>query len=208
MEQEVKWPRNPDGTFGCGPRPERPRNSNGTFGPGQPAPAPHVRRRKGSSNRLPREIREALVEGPARVGSDGRGTGGLAGFCEQAAREAAERKDRAAYLPVLSKLAPPAKDEEVADSGGRLELKIFAVPRGCQVDPRSGMITYADGTVAEAPPFQPYEAKPALDETEPGATAPVVAVEPMTEPVAEDDKLAILDFHRRKRTGDDGPPAA
>jgi hypothetical protein len=32
------------------------------------------------------------------------GTGDLLGYCEQAARELAEKKDRAAYLPTLSKM--------------------------------------------------------------------------------------------------------
>jgi hypothetical protein len=41
-------------------------------------------------------------------------------------------------------------------------INIFAIPRGAQVDPQTGLITYPDGTVGEAPPFEPYRPTPEL----------------------------------------------
>ena len=78
-------------------------------------------RKKGSKNRTQSDIRQALVDGPARVGSDGLGAGDLAGFCEQAARELAERQDRAAYLATLSKLLPTPKADRAGGVGSSID---------------------------------------------------------------------------------------
>jgi hypothetical protein len=85
-----------------------------------------------------------------------------------------------------------------------LSVTIVAVPRGCQYNSATGMIVYPDGTEADPPPFTPFTPTPELEP----APEPVVAADPVSEPVVEDAKLAILDLHRRKRGDDGAPPAA
>jgi hypothetical protein len=66
-------------------------------------------------------LRDALLEGPARVGVDG--TGGLVGYCEKTARE-----NPAAYLSVLGKLVPPVKDGNPVSPENYLPLIVNVQP--------------------------------------------------------------------------------
>ena len=63
------------------PKPEaRPRSATGQFLKGQPSPE-GVRRKAGSLNKITSDIKQGVIAGLARHGSNGRGEGGFAGFC-------------------------------------------------------------------------------------------------------------------------------
>jgi hypothetical protein len=64
MEQETDKLRNPDGTFQ----------------PGHPAPPAHIRRQKGTPNKITRDIKNGIVEAAVKLGSDGKGKDGLVGY--------------------------------------------------------------------------------------------------------------------------------
>ena len=60
---------------------------------------------------------------------------------------------------------------------GPLEVRVYAVPRGATIDPKTGLITSpADGSPIEAGPFTPFKPTPSLPELLP-APEPVPAVE-------------------------------
>ena len=112
-----------------------------------------------------------------------------------------------ALLAALVKQLPPAKDEPpAADSCAPLSVTVLAIPHGAQID-ASGRIVWPDGS--EVPPeqtaFVPFAPTPALDATEP---APEPVVEPVSVSVVEDDKVALLDLHRRRRDDEPGSGAA
>jgi hypothetical protein len=93
---------------------------------------------------------------------------------------------------------------DASDTGGssRLELTIVAVPRGGQYDPKTGKIVYADGTVAEPPPFQPFEPTPDL-EPMPGEPTPVAQ---LAGPVDHGRPTLVID--NELDPTDDAPPGA
>jgi hypothetical protein len=154
-------------------------------------------RQKGTKNRTTLDIRQALIEGPARVGSDGEGTGGLLGYCQKAALELAKKGDRAGYLSTLSKLVPPGTADDTAGAGYIGVVNVISVPRGCQYDSKSGKIIHADGTVTDPPPFEPFSPTPSVDEQPaPSEPAPVVVLERPRGP------MLVIDNE------DDEPPGA
>jgi hypothetical protein len=125
------------------------------------------------------------------------------------------RKDemaRAAAPFVHPKLNAVATVDASANSCPPLEIQIFAVPRGAQID-ASGRIVWPDGTPATAAEtaFTPFAATPdllpALPSPEP---APADEPLPVFEPEAEDDdKVERLDSWRdRKRDDEPGSGAA
>jgi hypothetical protein len=79
-------------------------------------------------------------------------------------------------------------------------VQIFAVPRGGSLDVTAGTIT-VDGSPLEATTIEPFQPTPSLLDALPAPTEPepqlerleVIEVEP-------DDKLAVLDAWRRKKT--------
>jgi hypothetical protein len=79
---------------------------------------------------------------------------------------------------------------------------IVCVPNGGQYDPKTGKISYADGTVADPPPFTPYTPTPELT----ALPAPAELVEPLLvhELDEADDKVEVLNAWRRRSGGDDG----
>jgi hypothetical protein len=122
------------------------------------------------------------------------------------------RKDRLAevclpYLhPRLNAVA--SVDASPANSCPPLEIKILAVPRGCQVD-KNGVIHHPDGTPASAAEtkFTPFTPTPDLLPVLP-APEPTPA-EPLPVLVDEgDDKVAILHPHRRRQDDEPGSGAA
>ena len=87
------------------------------------------------------------------------------------------------------------------------EIKIYALPRGCQVV--DGRIVHPDGSEAspEETAFTPFKATPdllpALPSSEPASAEPLPVLE------AEDDpKIELLDAHRRRRDDDETSGAA
>lgn len=63
---------------------------------------PHLTGRpKGTPNRRTKAITDAIIEGASRVGSDGNGEGGLAGYFERIAR-----KHPRAFMPIIARLIP------------------------------------------------------------------------------------------------------
>ena len=113
-------------------QPKRPPNPDGTFAKGGPGPPAHVRRRKGSRNRLPADIKACITEAAARIGSDGFGRDGVTGFLEAAGRE---------YAPTLVagllRLVPPPKGGDGANgsSGGIVTVNICPVRSGTYLAP-------------------------------------------------------------------------
>jgi hypothetical protein len=86
-------------------------------------------RPKGAVAKTPAFIRQAMIEGPARVGSDGKGTGDFEGYCEQAAREAANRNDRASYLKLVSPLVGRSKEDgEGNDISTIINVNVNSIP--------------------------------------------------------------------------------
>jgi hypothetical protein len=87
------------------------------------------------------------------------------------------------------------------------EIKIYAVPRGCQIV--DGVIVHPDGSEAtdEETKFEPFKATPdllpALPSPEPASAEPLEVLEPV-----DDDKIAVLNAHRRRRDDDETSGAA
>jgi hypothetical protein len=123
---------------------------------------------------------------------------------EQHRRDEAARNAAPFVHPKLNALAV---NDLTGDSGGTLELKIYSVPRGCQVG-ADGVIRHADGTPATAAEtaFEPFVPTPALALTDQSA-APVEPPGPVTIDLETEPAVTRLDRWRdRKR--DDGPGAA
>ena len=174
----------------------RPTNS-GQFQKGHPK---YGGRRKGVPNKFGADVRSWLLAAAEELGADGKGKGGGKGFVKSVGLSKAE-----ALLAALVKQLPAAKDDRpVKSAGGTVEVRILAVPRGCQVD-ASGRLIWPDGSEAtpEQTALEMFQPTPWPNEAEP---APVAAAEP--EPVVvEDDKVAVLNAHRRRRDDDETPAA-
>jgi hypothetical protein len=97
-----------------------------------------------------------------------------------------------------------------ANSCPPLEVRIISVPRGGQYNSKTDKIEYADGTEADPPPFVPFAPTPDYPPEPKAEPAPAPAEPlPVFEPEAEDDdKIELLDAHRRRRDDDETSGAA
>jgi hypothetical protein len=141
---------------------------------------PGAGRPKGSPNRRNRQ----LVQAQAEVAAIAKETGVTPlEHLLQVMRDPATtptRKDAAAACaaPYLHpRLAMTATLDASAEPCPPLKLTIVAVPRGGQYDAKTGKISYADGTVADPPPFEPFRPTPSL-EPMPDEPMPVAQIEP------------------------------
>jgi hypothetical protein len=121
------------------------------------------------------------------------------------------RKDemaRAAAPFVHPKLNAVATVDASANSCPPLEIKIFSVPRGCQIV--DGVIVHPDGVPATAAEtaFRPYEPTPALpmltDQSVGPASFELIAEQPGVEVEVEPPSVTRLDRWPAKR--DEPPP--
>ena len=85
---------------------------------------PTCRRAKGTRNKITRDLREAGIEGAARIGSDGKGKDGLTGWMQMCARK--YPKD---YLAFLGKLLPLTIKADVGLGVGVVAINVVQVPR-------------------------------------------------------------------------------
>jgi hypothetical protein len=165
------------------PRENPPRLANGRFPKGY---VPPVRRRKGSKNKIPKSVKEAINRAAMEVGG-----GDLTEFFAQLGR----MKLEALAAHVVHANVPKATTEESAASAGCINtLVVVSVPRGASYCSSSGKIVYPDGSTAEPPPFVPYAPTPDYCDPAPGATESVVVGRPVL--VVDNDD------------GGDEPPAA
>ena len=84
---------------------------------------PTCRRAKGTRNKITRDLREAGIEGAARIGSDGKGKDGLTGWMQMCARK--YPKD---YLAFLGKLLPLTIKADVGLGVGVVAINVVQVP--------------------------------------------------------------------------------
>lgn len=96
------------------------RDAKGRFMPGvRPAG-----RKKGVPNRSTLNVKLAFIEAATRIGSNGKGLGGLRGFIERVGRSNPE----ALLLALARLIPPPAKQEEATPAIG--VVNVVAVPAG------------------------------------------------------------------------------
>jgi hypothetical protein len=104
------------------PTPTNPDPHKGQFPKGH---KPIVRRRHGSQNKITRDLKNGIVYGAAKHGSDGKGKGGLWGYLAMAAREYPKE-----YLKLLARLLPYtiSADTKALGSCGIGNVTIVAAP--------------------------------------------------------------------------------
>src|SRR4051812_18374277 len=97
------------------------RDAKGRFVPGPRAAG----RRKGSVNKATADIKQCFIEAAQRIGSDGKGRGGVRGFIEKTGRANPE-----ALMIALSRFVPPPprQNENAIASIG--VVNVVAVPTG------------------------------------------------------------------------------
>jgi hypothetical protein len=127
---------------------------------------------------------------------------------ENAAEHRRDEMARAAAAFVHPKLSAVASVDGANGAGHIQTINIIAIPRGCQFDSVSGLIKYGDDLEAPPPVFTPLlptpDVVPAVD-TDLCPQQPEPPAQPQPEPLEvyepeSDDKLAILDVWRRKKT--------
>ena len=89
---------------------------------------PKVRRARGTQNKITRDLKQGIVHGAAKHGSDGKGKGGLYGYLEFCAK-----KYPTHYMPLLGKLLPYHINGNVNVGIGT--LKIVSVPADRYLSP-------------------------------------------------------------------------
>jgi hypothetical protein len=142
---------------------ERKRNANGTFQKGQPSPE-GARRKRGTLNKITRDIREGCIEGFARHGSNGRGEGGFAGYIYFLAK----RHPKAACR-VIEKLLPLTVNANGASSVAVGQVNIVSVP--------SNEFLSKEAAARLREPLQ-IEHEPQPEQPEPAPVEDPVAVDP------------------------------
>ena len=83
-------------------------------------------RPKGTKNRIITSVKQAMEAAIAKVGSDGKGRDGVAGYLENVARTDPSFM-AAAYIRAT---VPPAKDPDPAEAASTLTVNIISVPAG------------------------------------------------------------------------------
>jgi hypothetical protein len=167
---------------------------------------PGAGRKKGSAHIKTREIANAAAAAGATPLNYM-----LSVLNDKSAEQA--RRDRMAECSAPychPRLNAVAATVDTPNAGGCVNLTIVAIPHGAQFNPATGLIVYPDGTETDAPPFRPYEPTPGLAELPAPVDTPVVEQLPVVEPepVGDPTSLVVLDTFRRRRSGDDEPPAA
>ena len=102
---------------------QSPRAKNGQFQKGD-APPEGARRKKGTPNKLTADIRQGCIDGFARHGSDGRGSGGFSGYIFYLAK----RHPKAAAR-LIEKLLPLQIKSDFG-AGHISNVSIVSVPAG------------------------------------------------------------------------------
>src|SRR4051812_5237824 len=97
------------------------RRSDGTF---TSAPK-RLGRPPGARNRIPRDLRNLVLDTAERHGQDGAGKNGLPGYFDRLADERPE-----VFAGYIAKLLPRSIDADVAVDGGTVELTIVTIPQG------------------------------------------------------------------------------
>ena len=172
---EVHEPPLPD------PTPTNPDPHKGQFPKGH---KPIVRRRKGTQNKIARDLRNGIIYGAAKHGSDGKGKNGLWGFLEFAARNYPKE-----YLKLLARLLPYtiSADTKALGSCGIGNVTIVAAPSDLflsaeKVRALNGMEPLIE---VEQPPL-------------------IEASEPEPEPTSNEVEIAFSNVTRMRRRGKKG----
>jgi hypothetical protein len=88
-------------------------------------------RKKGTPNKSTRNIRDAMTESAVKHGIDGKGTGGLTGFCQWLLAN-----DLKAWTHIFSRLVPLQVAAETTNrGGGAMQVNVISVPRGVYFSP-------------------------------------------------------------------------
>src|SRR4051794_19005193 len=99
------------------------RRSDGTFAPGALPKRPG--RPPGARNKVPRDLRNLVLDTAERHGQDGAGKNGLPGYFDRLADERPE-----VFAGYIAKLLPRSIDADVSVDGGTVEFTIQVVPPG------------------------------------------------------------------------------
>ena len=87
---------------------KRPRNPDGSFAKGGPPPPPNAHRAKGVMNKISADIKQGVVDGLARHGSDGEGEGGFPGFVFYLAKKHPKQAANSSSVCYRQRLSSPA----------------------------------------------------------------------------------------------------
>ena len=104
------------------------RRSDGTFTSGPK----RLGRPPGARNKVPRDLRNLVLDTAERHGQDGTGKNGLPGYFDRLADERPE-----VFAGYIAKLLPRSIDADVAVDGGTVELTIVTIPQGFYFLPSS-----------------------------------------------------------------------
>jgi hypothetical protein len=85
---------------------------------------PAVRRKRGSQNKIARDVKNGIIDGAVAHGEDGKGKGGLVGYMRFCARRYPKQ-----YMQLLGRLLPYNISADVA-SGAIATINIISVPEG------------------------------------------------------------------------------
>jgi hypothetical protein len=105
---------------------KRPRQPDGKFAEGQPAPNDIPHRKRGTPNKITRDLKQGIIEGAVKHGFNGKGSGGLTGYLRMCAK-----KYPKAYLSLLGRLLPlTVKSDENLIGNLISAVNIVTVPTG------------------------------------------------------------------------------
>ena len=112
------------------------RSPKGRFVKGNPGPPEHAKRKKGVPNKVNRTVKEAMLLAAERIGSDGKGLGGVEGFLEATGR----RNPEFLAAGIIRSCVPPAKEPEPTAAGGNgggvvTSVNVIAIPPGHHLCP-------------------------------------------------------------------------
>ena len=145
-------------------------------------------RKKGTPNKSTRNIRDAMTESAVKHGIDGKGTGGLTGFCQWLLKN-----DLKAWCHIFSRLVPLQVAAETTNHHrGVTQVNIVTVPSGDMFTPEQcEALMSGKGFVPDAPLY--------VESENVAPTLELKALAPPPPPPAPDDDMPMAE--RLKRFG-------
>jgi hypothetical protein len=111
------------------------------------------------------------------------------------------RKDQvaAACLPYMHPRLNLSATSELNGGGRIASIVVLGIPRGCQFNPQTQMVVYADGTETDAPAFTPIAPTPAITDQTSAPPEPERATDPLPviEPEPGDNIQQLAAWRRR-----------
>lgn len=127
----------------------------------KPGYVPKVRRRTGTRNKITRDLKDGIIEGAVRHGSDGKGKGGLNGYLQMCAHKHPKQ-----YMQLLGKLLPYqiTADKNIGSIGS---INIVAAPSNFFLSMDQVRALNGLPSAIEVEPEPPFVIEPPAEEPEP-----------------------------------------